>query len=147
MCPRHCEGENDMTWTNETIDYWANVSPIPPSDPNDEKAQRKYKEACYLKQMATLRKLKCVPKPHIFKVEDLLNEKIYNIIPNQKVVLMRCIWQRSYCLAAGTKCMPSKIGSKLIGVLIKKQNETSSKEKEPVIGIYVTEHKECSCYL
>ena len=139
MYPQHCEEEEETTtsyldiiWTNETIDYWANVSPIPPSDPNDEKAQRKYEEAYYLKEMATLRQLKCVPKAHIFKVEDLVN---VTLIPNQKVVLKRCIRQRSYCLG-GAKCMPSKYGSKLIGVLLKNQ----------VIGIYVTEHKECSCY-
>ena len=140
-----------IMWTDENIAYWSSVDPVAPLDPNDEEGLRKYEEAFFLKQEARLRGLKCIPKKGVFNVQDLLKEERKSeelldlLIPDQKVVLNRCLPQSSYCPVYGSKCTPTKDvrqGYKRIAVIIK--NGTLG-EEEVAIAIHVKEHVHCSC--
>ena len=158
-----------IIWNEQSIAYWANKDPIEPSNPKDKDAIRKYQEENILREMAKVRQLKCIPQKGIFDIEVLIQEdkevkkQLSNniLVPNQKVVLIRCMPQYSYCDTYNTQCQPSpKVihGHKQVIVLIKNgtkiqenysANSSMSKEIHPKIPqyiiLFVKEHKACSC--
>ena len=120
-------------WTDENIKIISNID-VP--------------EFRFLRQEAQIRALKCIPKEQIFKIDDLIREKgdsdglLDLIIPNQKVVLPRCLPDYSHCERLGTKCLPTQLRSKMIAVALK--NQTNHNELD-VVTFLSTEHVSCQC--
>ena len=143
-------------WTTENVDYWSNFIPIPPSS-DSVQTQKNYESEIILKQMAKLRKSTCVPKKGVFRLEDLILEKgdrrlLLNIIvPNQKMVLTRCLPQCSHCEMYGTMCLPTrKRENKRFAIFLNNITEKGNADIFEMYGNhYLTldfeEHTHCSC--
>ena len=149
-------------WTEETIAYWVNFDPIPPFNSHDVK---RYNNELYIKQEAQLRALKCIPKEGVFRVDNLILERNISLpsplIPEQKIVLKRCLPQSSFCETFGMKCKPTKLKRKSITVFLKNQNTTTSLREDgrefedmmnmvvngtaSIFNILVEEHGDCAC--
>ena len=135
-------------WTDENIAYWANFEPTTSNE--KEFTEQCQMEEVFLKQIAKLHQGKCVPMAGVYRVESLILERVMNplhlfevapppppsllslLVPNQKVVLNRCMPDRSYCDVDKAACKPNKRTRKWISAIFK-LNETfhlTKKEEE-----------------
>ena len=153
-----------IDWNDEVISFWMNIDPPPPSNESSETELRLYQEMIYLRQLARLRNLKCIPKDGVFQIEEEIKsdedlDKFFASFefspPNQKIVLQRCINEMSYCAMASCdvddkKCVPTGFRQKKVYVSVSYAStnfpqNVSSIGDDVYISILLTEHTSCSC--
>ena len=156
--------DSSVNWNDEVISFWKNIDPPRPSNESSEMELRLYQEMIYLRQIARLRDLKCVPKDGIFKIEEEIKSDqdldkffaSFEFSPsNQKIVLQRCINEMSYCAIASCdidnkKCMPTSFRKKKVYVSVSYASthfpqNVSNIGDHVYISILLTEHTSCSC--